>query len=148
MKTLGTLGDHRFNVSVPLQIVLKDNTQNRLCDSTLSRSTLLMVSAGGLTIRRKKETVNSVHFFEFKLMTLAHDHLFTSFSASWVVELSSAGVISRRQSSSTYFQFEKGDCSWRSSIITRKKIGPNLVPCGTPAVTLSHRDTSRRSFTH
>ena len=57
------------------------------------------------------------------------------------------GIASEIVKSSTYFQYENGDFNLRSLTIMRNRIGPNLVPRGTPAVTLSHWETSLLSFT-
>ena len=41
-----------------------------------------------------------------------------------------------------------GDGIFRSLIIIKNKIGPNFVPCGTPAVTANQSEEAPPSLTH
>ena len=127
--------------------IVKPNT---LWDSILSR---LMFSTtkvgGGCSISRRKETIISLHFLGFNFILLVLVQLPITSNSFCSIDTSLVGTISDIVTSSTYFQLlERGDTIFKSLIIMTKRIGPNLVPCGTPALVESHRDTHCPSLTH
>ena len=74
---------------------------------------------------------------EMQLMSFCRDDAFPKLVTSDIV------------TSSTYFQWleRRGEWIARSLIIIKKRIGPNLVPWGTPACTGIHSEMESKSLT-
>ena len=99
----------------------------------------LMIKAGGRSSSLVKQTTISLYLPGFNFMSLAKAHELMLSNSNWSTELPFTGTTSEIVMSSTYFQLDVvGEDELRSFIINRKIIGPNLVPCGTPAVIGSH----------
>ena len=93
----------------------------------------------GLCLR--KQITISLHFLTFKHMSFCSAHCCISSRSDCIVNWSHIDRDSERVRSSTYFQWLLcADFSTGSLIITRNKIGPSLVPCGTPPLTLPYAD--------
>ena len=90
---------------------------------------------------RRKVTIISLHFLGFNFILLVFVQSLIASSSFCSMDTSLVGTISDIVTSSTYFQLlERGDAVFKSLIIMAKRIGSNLVPCGTPALFGSHRD--------
>jgi hypothetical protein len=122
--------------------IVKPNTLWDYILSSLIFSTTKV--GGGCLISRRKETIISLHFwgFNFILLVLVQSPIASNSFCS--IDTSLVGTMSDIVTACAYFQLlERGDTIFKS-----KRIGPNLVPCGTPALFGSHRDTHCPSLTH
>lgn len=99
-----------------------------LCELIFSSSTSFICSISLDGLLRKNEMVMSLHFFGCSFILLREAHRFIWSRPDWVFETSFALTTSEKVRSSTNFQYEKGDSSFRSLIMMRNKIGPSLVP--------------------
>ena len=96
---------------------------------------------------RRKVAIISLHFLMFNFILLVFVQSLSASSSFCSMDTSLVGTISDIVTSSTHFQLlELGDTIFKSLIIMAK-IGPNLVPYGTPALFGSHRDMLRPNLT-
>ena len=128
--------------------IVKPNT---LWDSILSRLIFSTTKVGAwrlLSVSSKGDDL-SLHFLAFNFILLVLVQSPIAFNSFCRIDTSLDGTISYIVTSSTYFQLlERRDTIFKSSIIMRKRIGPNSIPCGTPALVGSHRDTHCPNLTH
>ena len=118
-------------------------TPRTLCEETCSKGCSL-THKGPRSGRVLSELItSSLHFFGLRFILSCDDHWAMTSRSYWRDDVPPGGMTSYIVRSSTYFQWldSSGVSDARSLIIRRNRIGPSLVPCGTPAFTGIQGDT-------
>ena len=117
-------------------------TPRTLCEDTRSRGSSLMRKGVRSGPDLSEHITISLHFFGLRFMLLREDHSEMTLRSVRRDDVPPDGMTSDIVRSSTYFQWldSSQDSVARSLIMRRNKIGPSLVPCGTPAWTGNQGD--------
>ena len=96
----------------------------------------------------EKLTDMTKHFVGFRDMLFWRDQSWKSFRACCIFDSWFPVLLSTSVKSSTYLKYGISESLHASFIISRKRMGPSLVPCGTPQCTNDWSDALPKYLTH
>ena len=130
---------------VKLSLIVTPNTLAWFTRSILTSSIIIF----GIELLKSESLLKHIHIslvlLELIRISLSWDHLWAISADSWIRDKLLYWHISKIVLSSTYFMISQG--VRKSFIWTRKSLGPDSVPCGTPPLGLPAADRQSPTFT-